>query len=188
MATTTAERTGRPAASNATLYNARYTLDSLAELSSAELDALYRKATLPENLSGINGRPKGRMLAVDRVGENLVATGIRRFAALGVFPWDGKSFTHLSGSEGRGINRVKLLVANMDWFPFATRVQPSAIDQKPCVYLDYEQPENPWFIGKIHDEIREVSPGVWMGPAMWKRGAEGPLLILWFAVDFNLQS
>lgn len=186
MATITVEKTGRTAATGATLYNARYTLDLLSEMSSAELDALYRKASLPADLSVINGKPKGRMLAVDKIGENPVSAGIRRFAAMGVFPWDGKSFTHVSGSEGKGINRVKLLVASMDWFLFATRVQPSAIDGKPCVYLDYEQPENPWFIAKIHDEIREVSPGVWMGPAMWKR-ASGPMLILWFAVDFNRQ-
>ncbi|MBL8034969.1 MAG: hypothetical protein JNJ69_14780 [Leptospiraceae bacterium] len=184
---TTADKGAGRASSTARVYNARHTLDTLAEMSSAELDALYRSAALPADLSVVNGKPKGRMLAVDQVGQNLVATAIRRFSAMGVFPWDGKTFSHKSGSEGTGINRVKLLVANMDWFPFATRVQPSAIDGKPCIYLDYEQPENPWFIAKIHDEIREVSQGLFMGPAMWKR-ENGPLLILWFAVDFNKQS
>ncbi len=165
---------------------AGYDLDSLAAMSSAELDRLYRSAKQPADLAGVNGKPKGRMLAVDSVDQTLLMAGISRFAAMGVFPWDGKTFSYSGGSEGRGINRVKLLVTQMDWFPFVTRIQPSAIDGKPCIYLDYEQPENPALIGKIHDEIREVSPGVFLGPAMWKRES-GPLLILWFAVDFNRQ-
>lgn len=181
---TTADRTAAGVDSGARVYNARISLDSLAEMSSAELDALYRAASQPADLKGVDGKPKGRMLAVDADDQTMVMAGIRRFAAMGVFPWDGKSFSYSSGAEGRGINRVKLLVTQMDWFPFATRIQPSAIDGKPCIYLDYEQPENPWFIGKIHDEIREVAPGIYMGPAMWKR-ENGPLLILWFALDFN---
>lgn len=172
----------------ARVYNARHTLDSLAAMTSAELENLYRSGSLPEDLSKINGRPKGRMLTVHRTDGTPVFSPIKALAAMNVFPWDGKSFTHTGAGKGTGINRVKMLVANFDWFPFETRVEPSAIDGKPCIYLDYEQSENPFFIARIHDEIREVSSGVFMGPAMWKRGAEGPLLILWFAVDFNNQA
>ncbi len=188
MSTTTATATKTAAVQSAParVHNARHTLDTLAQMSSAELDTLFRAGSLPQDFSRVNGKPKGRMLAVDQLGDNLAAGVVRSFAAMGVFPWDGKTFTHTSGSEGKGINRVKLVIAQMDWFPFATRVEPSAIDGKPCIFLDYEQPENPWFIGKIHDEIREVSPGLYLGPAMWKRES-GPLLILWFAVDFNEQ-
>jgi hypothetical protein len=154
-------------------------------MSSAQLENLYRSAPTPENLTRVTGRPKGRMLTVDHTDGTPVFSGIKAFAAMNVFPWDGKSFQFEKGDKGTGINRVKLLFANFDWFPFETRIAPSAIDGKPCVFLDYEQPENPFFIAKIHDEIREVSPGVWMGPAMWKRDGASPLLILWFAVDFN---
>ena len=183
---TTADKAQAGAGSPGRVYNARLNLDALAEMSSAALDQLYRSAKQPTDLKGVDGKPKGRMLAVDAADQTMVMAGIRRFAAMGVFPWDGKTFSYSAGAEGRGINRVKLLVTQMDWFPFVTRIQPSAIDGKPCIYLDYEQPENPALIGKIHDEIREVSPGVFLGPAMWKR-ENGPLLILWFAVDFNRQ-
>ena len=40
----------------------------------------------------------------------------------------------------------------------------------------------------IRDEIREVSDGLFMGPAMWKDGKGGATLVLWFAVDFNTPS
>ena len=35
------------------------------------------------------------------------------------------------------------------------------------------------------DEVREVSPGLFLGPAMWK-GARGKALVLWFALDSRL--
>jgi hypothetical protein len=41
---------------------------------------------------------------------------------------------------------------------------------------------NPGYIRKIHDEIREVSPGIFVGPAMWKSGAK-KTLVLWFGLD-----
>lgn len=42
-------------------------------------------------------------------------------------------------------------------------------------------------IRKIHDEVREVSPGVFLGPAMWKSGQERTL-VLWFALDTRDQA
>lgn len=187
MSTTTATKgeSTVSSASGARVYNARHTLDSLAEMSSAELENLYRSTAAPTGLEKVKGKPRGRMLTVDHTDGTPAFSAIKAFAAMNVFPWDGKSFSYSGGSKGAGINRVKLLVANFDWFPFETEIVPSAIDGKPCVFLQYEQPGNPFFIAKIHDEIREVSPGVWMGPAMLKRDGQNPLLILWFAVDFN---
>jgi len=173
--------------SGATVYNERQTLDSLADMSSAELENLYRSSGLPEDLSKIAGRPKGRMLTVHHTDGTLAFAPLRELASMNLFPWDGKSFSHKGAGKGTGINRVKLLFAQFDWFSFQTRVEPSAIDGKPCIFLDYDEPGNPFFIARIHDEIRCVSPGLYMGPAMWKRNGEGPLLILWFAVDFNQQ-
>ena len=44
---------------------------------------------------------------------------------------------------------------------------------------------NPGTIPKIHDEVREVAPGLFLGPAMWK-GADKKTLVLWFALDSRL--
>ncbi len=165
-----------------------YTLDSLAELNSDELDSLYRKGTVPDDFRSVHGKPKGRMLTVRPTDGTPVFHALKQISAHGAFPWDGKSFSYSGKQTGQGINRVKLLFSNFDWFPFEIRVEPSVIDDKPCIFLDYEQPENPWFIAKIHDEIREVSPGIYMGPAMWKEDKASPILVLWFALDFNNQT
>ena len=60
---------------------------------------------------------------------------------------------------------------------------------------DYDLDANPVYIRHIHDEIREVSPGLFLGPAMWNRalkrsgrgsGAPDKSLVLWFALDSRL--
>ena len=152
-----------------TISSKKYTLDSLAEMNSDELDALYRKGTVPEDFRSVHGKPKGRMLTVRPTDGTPVFHVMKEISAHDAFPWDGKSFSYSGKQTGQGINRVKLLFSNFDWFPFEIRVEPSVID-------------------KIHDEIREVSPGIYMGPAMWKEDKASPILVLWFALDFNNQT
>lgn len=158
------------------------TLDALSEKSASELEALYRQGTLPRHFSALDGTPKGRMLAIRHVDKTPLFGPISAVSKLTVFPWDGKSFKATGEQSGEGINRINL-VGKFNWFPFKTYVQPSVIDGKDCIYLDYEQPGNPFFIAKIRDELREVSPGLFLGPAMWKTANGGAALILWFAID-----
>lgn len=158
------------------------TLDDLSALNVDELDALYRAGTLPASLKALNGTPKGRMLAIRGLDKTFLFAPISAFSKLSVFPWDGKSFKASNDTAGEGINRINLL-ARMDWFRFKTRIEPSVIDGKDCIYLDYEQPGNPFFIARIRDELREVAPGLFLGPALWKTGKGGAALVLWFAID-----
>ncbi len=158
------------------------TLDALAHLDAAALAQVYDKGTVPPSLAVLDGAPRGRMLAsAGPLGRGPVADGIRRFSASRIFPWAGKSFTSASPTEGTGVNRVRL-AGTREWFPFATRVEASAVDGKPAIILDYDQPKNPAPIRRIHDELREVAPGLFLGPAMWKAG-DGKRLLLWFAID-----
>jgi hypothetical protein len=156
-------------------------LDLLSRMSSRELDALYRRARLPRSLDLLNGTPRGRMLAlVSPLDQGLLFGAIRAFADSSAFPWHGKSFIARQGDRyGSGINRTILLG---DLFRFDTRIEPSAVDGEPCIVLDYDLPRNPWFIRRIHDELREVAEGLFLGPAMWK-GAAGKKLVLHFAID-----
>ena len=43
--------------------------------------------------------------------------------------------------------------------------------------LDYGDPDNPGFIRAIHDEVREIAPGLFFGPACWK-GAGGKTTVV----------
>ena len=157
-------------------------IDALAQLDATELGHLYEQGTVPTSLAVLDGAPRGRMLAsAGPLGRGPVAAAVRRFSASKVFPWAGKSFTSASTTEGSGVNRVRL-GGTRELFPFATRVDASAVDGRPAIILDYDQPKNPALIRRIHDELREVSPGLFLGPAMWKAGDRKQLL-LWFAID-----
>jgi hypothetical protein len=178
--TTTAPRTTATAPAAAT--TAPRTLDDLAALDVDALEALYRRGTVPSSLHALDGSPVCRMLSIRRLDRGPVASALRGFARSGAFPWAGKSFSAASDGEGTGINRVRL-AGTRRWFPFQTRVEPSAIDGDACILLDYDLPENPKPIRMIRDELREVAPGLFLGPAMLDTGKGDPRLILFFACD-----
>ena len=158
-------------------------LDALAAKGVRALGEVYGAGTVPANLDALTGDPVGRMLSIRFTGTGLLAAGIRLLSRSPRFPWGGKSFAAVDDASGTGINRVNLW-GRHKLFPFETRFAPSVIDGKDCVVLDYDLAENPSFIRHIHDEIREVSPGVYLGPAMWKT-ATSPRFVLWFGLDTN---
>ncbi len=160
-------------------------LDDLARRSEDALESLYRAGAVPADFFDREGRPKGRMLAVRRLDRGAPFDALRRFAASQRFPWGGKSFFRVGREQGRGINRVRLGPARFEWYPFDTRVEASLVDGRPTVLLDYDKPENPFFIRRIRDEIRELEAGLFLGPAMWKDDRGGAAHVLWFALDFR---
>ncbi len=163
-----------------------HSLDSLAGRSLDELDALYRAATVSSSIHAADGPLIGRMLTVRGLPSTL-GVPLRRFAASRAFVWEGKTFQASSDTRGVGHNRVVIprVLGRQNLFPFETLFGPSAIDGKPTLILDYDLDVNPSYIRHIHDEIREVSPGLFLGPAMWK-GVRGKALVLWFALDSRL--
>ncbi len=156
------------------------TLDGLLALGADELGALYRGAKAPE-LAAIEGDLRGRMLAVVLL-PGWAAPALRAFAGWGGFPWKGKSFRFLGGGAGEGINRVLSdRIGWLRWFRFTTALGPSRAGEFEAVQLDYDHPENPWFIRAIKDEIREVRPGLYLGQAYFQLRT-GPRLVLYFAL------
>lgn len=161
-------------------------LDNLAACSLIELDALYRAAIVSSTMHAADGPLIGRMLAVRGL-PKAIGGPLRRFAASRAFVWEGKTFAASSDTRGAGHNRVSIprALGRQNLFPFETLFGPSAIDGKPTLILDYDLDVNPSYIRHIHDEVREVSPGLFLGPAMWK-GDQGRSLVLWFALDSRL--
>jgi hypothetical protein len=160
------------------------TLDALAQRSYSALEELYKAAPSAKSIRAIDGTPKGRMLAVRFVHALPIGSFLRAFAGSSHFVWDGKTFTSVSDEEGGGINRVQIpgALGKQNLFPFKTHFGPSAIDGARALILDYDLPENPPWIRRVHDEVREASPGLFFGPAMWK-GAKERVTVLWFALD-----
>ena len=165
---------------------ATHSLASLADLDVEALGRIYDAGTVPASLAVLDGHPRGRMLAVRLLDAGIAARGLRGFSGASAFPWGGKSFSGGNASAGKGINRVHLL-GRHQLFPFETRFAPSQIDGRPCILLDYDLPDNPALIRKIHDEVREGSPGLFLGPAMWKTETV-PAFVLWFALDTRDQA
>lgn len=130
-----------------------------------------------------DGALVGRMLAVRNL-PGPIAGPLRRFAASRSFIWEGKTFQSASDRHGVGHNRAYLphALGRQNLFPFETLFGPSVIDGNPTLILDYGLDVNPTYIRNIHDEIREVVPGLFLGPAMWK-GERGKTLVLWFGLD-----
>lgn len=155
------------------------TLDDLTRMGVAELGRIYEQGSVPGSLAALDGTPHGRMLAlVGPAGRGPALGAIRRVAASRAFPWRGKSFRSKDATHGEGINRAIVLG---DLYRFETRIDTSAIDGAPCVLLNYDLPENPFFIRAIRDELREVAPGLFLGPAMLD--GDRPKLVLYFAID-----
>jgi len=161
-------------------------LDALSRMGVAALGELYARAARPEDVDALEGNPRGRMLAVRTIDRGVAGGAIRSLAGASFFPWGGKTFSG-RGARGTGVNRLHLF-GRHQLFPFHTRIAESAIDGAPCIALDYDLPDNPGVIRKIHDEVREVAPGLFLGPAMWKTAKGRPTLVLWFALDTRVQS
>src|SRR5438105_2602844 len=138
------------------------TLDELAALGPDELLALYRTARTPR-VEDLSGKLRGRMLASPLVKHGAVAGFLKRFAADGPMPWQGKTFRPLGKDRGEGINRVFGNRAN--WYRFETSVAPSRAGDFDALQLDYDLESNPFFVRPIKDEVREVAPGLWLGLA-----------------------
>lgn len=156
-------------------------LADLRRMSFEELEALYRAGKRPSAISDLDGDARGAMLAWRSPRRGPIAALLRTFGASSVFPWQGKSFKSHGNDLGEGINRINLF-RKMRWFPFGTRFAASFLDGAPTFVLDYARPGNPPFIRQIVDEVREVAPGLYVGPAALKIGGK-PRLILFFAVS-----
>jgi hypothetical protein len=160
-------------------------LDDLAKLTVRELGDLYARGTTPDHLRALDGDLVGRMLAVRGLDRGALFHALGTFARSARFPWAGKSFHATSAKQGTGINRVVFGQRGGRYrlFPFETHIGASVIDGKPCVVLDYDLADNPAFIRSIHDEVREVAPRIFLGPACKKRSDGAPMTVLWFALD-----
>ncbi len=158
-------------------------LDDLRRMNFEELDRLYRSSKRPTSIADLNGDARGAMLAWRFPGTGPLASLLRSFGSSPLFPWEGKSFNNTGNESGKGINRINLL-GKRRWFPFATRFDASFLDGKPTFVLDYSGPGNPPLIRQIVDEVREVAPRLFMGPAALNIGSR-PRPILFFAVSLE---
>lgn len=153
-------------------------LDELLALAHAELVPLYEAAGVPA-VRDLDGDLRGRMLAVPALPAVVTALP-RAWARTEAFPWRGKSFAAVAEDRGTGVNRV--VSDRVRLFRFTTHVGPSRHDGAPAFQLDYDHPGNPFFIRAVEDELRALTPGLFLGQA-WLRVGERKHFVLWFGLQ-----
>lgn len=164
-------------------------VDDLAGLSHEQLSALYAGGQPPQ-LGVLAGQTRGRLLSIPALlplrrrlgGSRLLGRSERLFDRLvagRLMPWQGKTFAPPSEPKRtRGHNRV----LGRELLPFEAHVEKSALDHQPTLLIRYELPENPTPLRRLRDELREITRGIWMGPA-YVQGPSGPRVLLWFALQ-----
>lgn len=162
----------------------RLRVEDLQQRNLRQLEQLYREAPEPAEVSGLDGTPRGNMLATTGLDWNPVSHVLRVFNDSRLFPWLGKGFSSDSRQAGTGNNRLNILGYQTEQFAFTTSLAASVLDGRGCILLDYDHAENPAPIRRIRDELREVSPGLFFGPALFRVGS-GYHTVLYFSLDFS---
>ncbi|WP_437630185.1 hypothetical protein [Sorangium sp. So ce854] len=140
--------------------NGAYTADGLLKLGSDELLRLYRGASAPR-LRDISGDTIGKLLmgcGVTPPLDRWLSDLLRETNG-----WNGKTFRQRDDRRGDGFNRMFEETRHM--FPFNTYIGRSRAGDFDALQLDYDVPENPSHIRAVKDEIRELSPGLYLGQA-----------------------
>jgi hypothetical protein len=148
-------------------------LDDLLAVDLGGLERLYADAQVPR-LEEISGDLRGRMLATTVLKEPFASLA-RMWARSTFFPWRGKSFSPLEHERGEGINRV--VSDRLRLFRFETFIAKSRAGDFNAVQLDYDLPENPFFIRPIKDEIRTIAPKLYLGQAYLSLPKSTPLIL-----------
>lgn len=141
------------------------TVSELLKMTQAQLDDLFTQSAagpIPEGEA--NGTA---IVAPGTAYTESVASFINHFA------WQGKIF-----DPAKGLLRNKILPFGMSAIIAKVYFGPSWLDGKDCVVLDYS--ETSLLAHWIRDEIREVSPHVYLGKVYW-----GKQRLIDFALEFS---
>jgi hypothetical protein len=124
------------------------TLTDLTNMSQAELDDVFRRGPLGEI-------PDGDALGTAIVAPDTDVEGpVMWFARW--LAWQGKVFDR---ARGELVNKVGPLGFHL--IKARVYLAPSWFDQQPAIILDYSKTS--LVAHKVRDEIREVSPGTYLG-------------------------
>jgi hypothetical protein len=141
------------------------TMDQLRRMSACELAELFSRSEM--------GRPpvgpgRGRVLCKVDTRHPRLKAGMNNAV------WKGKTVA----CDGAVINRWAFGVKAIG---VRAEVGPSWIDGRPATVFDYP-PDTP-LLGNTRDELREVAPGLYLGPLYEK--CPCPRLTGWLAVQFD---
>ncbi|WP_188827689.1 hypothetical protein [Nocardia camponoti] len=157
-------------------------LDALSEKGIAEFPALFGDAAsvTDSDFARISG---------DLVMRSFPCTGAKFFARFMNKPtyfWLGKSFRHAEPGVAYGHNIFRFL-GGVRGLNFVATIKDSELDGRPAVVMDYDDAR----LGSrrpgraIYDELREVEPGLWLGPSFHVRNGKKKLMG-WCVLDASV--
>lgn len=136
---------------------------ALQQLSTEELLALFLTLDAPA-ISEMKGEYRATLLQQPTRFSHL--TG-RLTVANPLMPWLCKAFRPVNSEFGRGYNTFSLLGKVIQLYPMQTCIAPSRYDIKPAYQLIYRAYHS--FCADMHmvDEIRQLSPHLYLGIGTW---------------------
>ncbi|HEY6375538.1 MAG TPA: hypothetical protein VIX90_08430 [Edaphobacter sp.] len=141
-----------------------YDVSQLLKMTNEQLDACF-KSGAPGPIP--NGEAKGTaIVAPGTVFTKESATFIS------IFTWQGKTFD----AQG-GVLRNRISVFGISAIVAKVYQGTSWLDKKDCVVLDYS--ETSTLAHWVRDEIRLISPGLYLGVVYWKKDR-----LIHFALEF----
>ena len=151
-------------------------------LTHEQLQQVFSAAPEPETLTALDGDPAGLGIRAAIFRGSRLERGLMRYAQNARFIWHGKGFDiDDDGKAGWGYNRFGIGPL-LNAFPFEVRIGRSLLDGRRAVLLNFDVARNPFWERHTWDELREVIPGVYMGPTGQRFGKRVKTLA-WFAVD-----
>ena len=129
-------------------------LPDLLKMKQEELDELFRQSPAGELP---DGDADGIVLVKPGSEISRIASGIIHLVA-----WRGKVFRRAKGDL-----KNKILPFGLNAVRAKVYKDPSWFDGKETIVLDYSKTS--FLARKVRDEIREVSPGVFLGLVFWER-------------------
>jgi hypothetical protein len=129
-------------------------VDQLMQMSQAQLDDLFRNSA-----AGAIPAGEGKGTAIVAPGTDLSEIAAR---FIHLVAWQGKVFDPASGTL-----RNRILPLGIEAIIAKVYKGKSWFDEKECIVLDHSQTSlvAHW----IRDEIREVSPGLYLGIVFWDK-------------------
>jgi hypothetical protein len=144
------------------------------ELSAEELDAIF------------TGSAAGAIPVGEGEGTAIIAPGTEIADELAsfvhIFTWKGKVFQRDAADPARGVLKNRILPLGHKAIVAQVYRGESWFDGQECIVLDYSQTSivAQW----IRDEIREVSPGVYLGLVYWGKQKAAAKRLIHFALKF----
>jgi hypothetical protein len=148
--------------------------DEFLKLSPEQLDEIFRNA-----LAGAIPIGQGDGTAIIAPG-TVPSDKIAKFVH--IFTWKGKFFEPDPVDPQRAVLKNRLLLLGTKAIVAQVYRGASWLDEKECIILDYSQTSivAQW----IRDEIREVSPGLYLGVVYWGKEKPTAHRLIHFALKF----